>query len=50
MARSLNDPALHGVVRDEHGAVKVADHDSARLLDLLREPRRVEGELARGRG
>lgn len=42
-----NDPALHGVVRDEHGAVKVIDHDSARLLDLLREPQRVEGELAR---
>ena len=41
-----NDPTLHGVVRDGHGAVKVADHDTARLLDSLREPRRVEGELA----
>ena len=47
MGSLANDPALHGVVRDEHGSVKVADHDSARLLDLLREPQRVEGELAR---
>jgi hypothetical protein len=41
-----NDLALYGVVRDERGAVKVADHDTARLLDTLREPRRVEGDLA----
>jgi hypothetical protein len=42
-----HDPALEGVVRDEHGAIKVADQESARLLDSLREPQRVEGELAR---
>jgi hypothetical protein len=40
------DPTLHGVVRDGHGAVKVADHETAHLLDFLREPRRVESELA----
>lgn len=40
------DPALQGVVRDEHGAVKVADRESTRLFDKLREPQRVEGELA----
>jgi hypothetical protein len=42
----VNDPTLHSVVRNMNGAVKVADHDTARLLDSLREPRRVEGELA----
>ncbi|MBR0778537.1 hypothetical protein JQ625_27205 [Bradyrhizobium diazoefficiens] len=41
-----DDATLHGAVRDERGAVKVADNDTARLLELLREPQRVEGELA----
>ena len=41
-----HDPALQGVVRDEHGAIKVADQECARLLDSLRQPQRVEGELA----
>ncbi len=41
-----DDPALQGVVRDEHGAVKVADQETMRLLDSLRKPQRVEGELA----
>jgi hypothetical protein len=41
-----NDPALQGVLRDEHGAIKVADQESSRLLDSLRKPQRVEGELA----
>jgi hypothetical protein len=42
----VHDPALPGVVRDERGAIKVVDQESARLLDTLREPQRVAGELA----
>ena len=41
-----NDPALRGVLRDEHGAIKVADQETLLLLDSLREPQRVAGELA----
>jgi hypothetical protein len=41
-----NDPTLYGALRDERGAVKVVDHESARLIELLRESRRVPNELA----
>jgi hypothetical protein len=41
-----NDPEQHGVVRDQHGAVKLADRAFERLLDRLRDPQRLDGELA----
>ena len=34
-----DDPTLCGVLRDEHGAVKVVDHESAALLESLRSRR-----------
>jgi hypothetical protein len=41
-----SDPAQHGVVRDQHGTIKIADREFERLLDQLRDPQRVDGELA----
>ncbi len=41
-----DDPTLYGALRDERGAVKVVDHDSALLLQSLHEPRRRAGDLA----
>jgi hypothetical protein len=41
-----SDPAQHGVVRDQHGAIKVADSALKHFLDQLRDPQRVDGELA----
>jgi hypothetical protein len=41
-----SDPAQWGVVRDQYGAIKVADRAFERLLDQLRDPQRVDGELA----
>ena len=40
-----NDPTLYGALRDEHGAVKVVDHESALLLESLREPTRLPADL-----
>jgi hypothetical protein len=45
LGKVTDDPTLYGAVRDEHGAVKVVDHESALLLESLREPTRPSGDL-----
>ena len=41
LGKLTDDPTLYGALRDEHGAVKVVDHESAALLESLREPTRL---------
>jgi hypothetical protein len=45
LGKLTDDPTLYGALRDEHGAVKVVDHESALLLESLREPTRLPGDL-----
>ena len=36
LGKLTDDPTLYGALRDQHGAVKVVDHESAALLESLR--------------
>ena len=45
LGKLTGDPTLYGALRDEHGAVKVVDHESALLLESLRQPTRLSDDL-----